>query len=74
MSNSSSTTDATTGQRAFYGEPQHEDCHVDDRDIFCNGDERVDERSLFVQTSHYLVTTDDEFTPVEQTQRTAGVA
>ncbi|KTG20109.1 hypothetical protein [Haloferax profundi] len=74
MSNSSSTTETPTGQRTFYGEPQHEDSHVNDRDIFCADESRDDERGLFTQTSHYLATTDEDFAHSTGTQHTVRVA
>ena len=60
MSNSFPTTETPAGQCAFYGEPQHQDTHVNDRDIFCDEESRDDERGLFVQTSHYLADGDDD--------------
>ena len=64
MSNSFSTTDASAGQRTFYGEPQHESNHVSDRDIFCETESRTDERGMYVQTTHYTVA-DEDFARVE---------
>lgn len=59
MSNSFSSTDAPTGQCTFYGDPQHEPSHVDDRDIFCAAESSDDEREMYVHADHYTVADDD---------------
>ncbi|WP_416838173.1 hypothetical protein [Haloferax sp. DFSO52] len=59
MSNSFSPTDAPARQRTFYGEPQHDDSHVNDRDIFCTDESREDEREMYVHTTHYIDAGDD---------------
>ncbi|ELZ95288.1 hypothetical protein C440_09427 [Haloferax mucosum ATCC BAA-1512] len=64
-----SHTDNPTRQRVLYGEPQHDDSHVEDRDIFCTTESCADERSLFVQCTHSLTAVDDGFTRVERGSR-----
>ncbi|WP_411964905.1 hypothetical protein [Haloferax sp. YSMS24] len=59
MSNSFSSTGTPTGQRTFYGDPQHESSHVDDQDIFCAAEPRENEREMYVHTDHYTVADDD---------------
>ncbi|UVE51173.1 hypothetical protein KU306_04630 [Haloferax larsenii] len=53
MSNFALHTDTSTGQRAFYGKPQHETVQVDDRDIFCTDEPREEEQSLYAESEHY---------------------
>ncbi|WP_396611159.1 hypothetical protein ACH9L7_13195 [Haloferax sp. S1W] len=59
MSYSSLTNDRPAGQRAFYGEPQHETVQVDDRDIFCAGEPREEERNLYTGSEHYRLSDPD---------------
>ncbi|KAB1197713.1 MULTISPECIES: hypothetical protein [Haloferax] len=73
MSKSFSATDAPARQRTFYGEPQHDDSHVDDRDIFCEAESRSDEREMYVHTTHYAVA-DDDYATVDGVNAAVRVA
>ncbi|WP_410766134.1 hypothetical protein [Haloferax sp. DFSO60] len=58
MSNNFADADESVKQRKFYGEPQHEDADVDDREMFAAASEESefeeeDERALYCLMPHF---------------------
>ncbi|MFC7205104.1 hypothetical protein ACFQJC_16420 [Haloferax namakaokahaiae] len=80
MSNNFADADESVKQRKFYGEPQHEDADVDDRDIFVAAsedpeieEEEADERALYCHMPHFRPS-DQKYAASSLTANHASVA